>query len=229
MAQLAHSHQLSQPRVRTTTRTWSPQAGDGYTQRRRPGPGARSRRGHRLHESGLHRRGVRIRRRPGLTRAGQPGEFPHRARAVRPGDRRRRSARPGLRRAARPTPPEAGDGPAEPQDPPPGTQPRGALLVLLHARQRKSARDEKRSEPGRIGRGHLATFLAITLTQTTFSKNERFRGQDPLGARASTSVDANSSATARCSGFMTQQRKTVVSSLSTVSASSAVASHSLFT
>ena len=94
---------------------------------------------------------------------------------------------------------------------------------------KKSASGEKRSELGRIGRRHLATFLAITLTQTTFSKNERIEGHDPLGARASTSVEANSSATARCSGFMTQQRKTVVWSLSTISASSAVASHSLFT
>ena len=50
-------------------------------------------------------------------------------------------------------------------------------LEAKSLRGKKAASDEKRSALGRIGRRHLATFLAITAShQTTFSKKKRIQG-----------------------------------------------------
>ena len=105
---------------------------------RRAGAQPRRRRRRRLHQGGLRRGALRLRRRDGLARRREPREVPHRPQARRPGDRRRRPAGPRVRQAARGAEVHGRrDGAAEPQGPQAGAQARRELLVPVHAGQRR--------------------------------------------------------------------------------------------
>ena len=101
-------------------------------------PRRRRRRG--LHQGGLRRGPLRLRRRAGLARRREPREVPHGPQAGRTGDRRRRPAGPRVRQAARGAEVHRRrDGAAEPQGPQAGAQARRELLVPVHAGQRRPA------------------------------------------------------------------------------------------
>ena len=91
---------------------------DRQRQERGAGAQPRRRRRRRLHEAGLRRGPLRLRRRAGLARGREPREVPHGPQAGRTGDRRHRPAGPRVRQAARGAEVHGRrDGAAEPQGP----------------------------------------------------------------------------------------------------------------